>query len=88
MTTITRPDEDLFVKDDVELGDGDPDKLAHILHPRYTPAMLMQARMEGTPVEAWCGHTWVPSRDPKKLPLCHRCKDLHGEYDKRPLEYS
>lgn len=88
MSTLTRPDEDLMVRPDVETGDDDPSHLAHILHPRYTPAMLMEARFEGTPVEAWCGYTWVPTRDPKRLPLCAKCKALHEAYDRRPLEYS
>lgn len=86
MSTMTRPVED--VRPDLgDVGD-DPDRLAHILHPRYTPAMLMSARVEGTPVEAMCGYRWVPSRDPRGLPLCQRCKVLHEAFDRRPLEYS
>ena len=33
-------------------------------------AKVLQARIEGTALEALCGHRWVPSRDPKQLPLC------------------
>lgn len=88
MSTLTRPDEDLYVREDVDVRDDDPSKLAHILHPRYTPAMLTQARVEGTPVEAWCGYLWVPMRDPKGLSICSRCKELHETYDRRPLTYS
>ena len=27
-----------------------------------------------------CGHVWVPSRDPKQLPLCDVCKDIYETY--------
>jgi len=43
-------------------------------------AKVLQARIEGTPVEALCGHRWVPSRDPKQLPLCAKCKDIYDTY--------
>ena len=31
-------------------------------------------------VEALCGHVWVPSRDPKQLPLCQECKSIYEMY--------
>ena len=34
----------------------------------------------GTPLEALCGHVWVPSRDPKQLPLCEKCKAIYEMY--------
>ena len=43
-------------------------------------ATVLQARIEGTPLEALCGHRWVPSRDPKQLPLCAKCKDIYDTY--------
>ena len=33
-------------------------------------AKVLEARINGTPVEALCGHVWVPARDPKQLPVC------------------
>ena len=30
----------------------------------------------GSPVIALCGKVWVPSRDPKKFPVCPECKRL------------
>ena len=36
---------------------------------------VLEARIYGTPLEALCGHVWIPSRDPKQLPLCDKCKD-------------
>jgi hypothetical protein len=43
-------------------------------------AKIMEARIFGTPVEALCGHVWVPSRDPRQLPLCQACKDIYEAY--------
>jgi hypothetical protein len=43
-------------------------------------AKVLRARIEGTPLEALCGHRWIPSRDPKQLPLCATCKDIYDTY--------
>lgn len=43
-------------------------------------AKVLEARIYGTPVEALCGHVWVPSRDPKQLPLCEECKSIYEMY--------
>lgn len=43
---------------------------------RTVQAILMEARINGTAVEALCGHVFVPSRDPQKYPPCQKCVDL------------
>jgi Protein of unknown function (DUF3039) len=43
-------------------------------------AKVLEARIYGTPLEALCGHVWVPSRDPKQLPLCEKCKSIYEMY--------
>ena len=43
-------------------------------------AKVLEARIYGTPLEALCGHVWIPSRDPKQLPLCEKCKEIYGMY--------
>ena len=43
-------------------------------------AKVLEARIMGTPLEALCGHVWVPSRDPKQLPLCEKCKAIYEMY--------
>ena len=61
---------------------GDPE-CAHIVKTNgdeSAAAKVLQARIEGTPLEALCGHVWVPSRDPKQLPLCQKCKDIYEMY--------
>ena len=51
---------------------GDHERLSH-----YVPkAKLMDAMVNGTPVVALCGKVWVPSRDPKKYPVCPECKEI------------
>lgn len=42
--------------------------------PRTAIALVMEARVEGTEVEALCGKRWVPQRDPKQYPLCSACE--------------
>jgi hypothetical protein len=42
-------------------------------------ALVMEARVEGIPVTALCGHTWIPQRDPKPLPVCSRCLDIYQQ---------
>ena len=67
----------------------DPGKLAHIVkkkkgwrNRKTSPqAMVLEARIAGTPLEALCGYVWVPSQNPHNLPVCPKCKAI---YDKRP----
>ncbi|MFV0306553.1 MAG: DUF3039 domain-containing protein [Desertimonas sp.] len=43
-------------------------------------AKVLEARVNGTPIEALCGFVWVPSRDPKQLPICEACKQIYAMY--------
>jgi hypothetical protein len=68
--------------DDTELKTDEPHS-AHIVKAgpdESAAALVLEARINGTPVEALCGHVWVPSRDPKKLPLCEPCKEIYEMY--------
>jgi len=40
-------------------------------------ARIMEARVNGTPVTALCGHVWVPSRNPENHPICQKCLELY-----------
>jgi hypothetical protein len=51
----------------------DPGSVAHIVK---DPGKVTEAYILGTPVEALCGHTFTPSKDPKSLPICDTCKDI------------
>ena len=53
--------------------DGDHERFSH-----YAPkAKIMEAMVNGTPVTALCGKVWIPSRDPKKFPVCPTCKEIY-----------
>lgn len=56
-----------------------PDDAAHIVKQvpgRSAQAHVMEARMHGFPIEALCGHRFVPQKDALRLPLCERCKQI------------
>jgi hypothetical protein len=59
---------------DVRLDDeGDHDRMAHIVLPA---SAVTEALITGKPCTALCGKTWVPSRDPKRYPVCPTCKEI------------
>jgi len=66
---------------------GESERYAHIVYdPRGqggAAAMLTEARVYGTPVEALCGKRWVPSRDPARYPLCPECKAIKDDIFRR-----
>ena len=80
--TLTRPSTTIEQQtDETEQTEDGP--VAHIVKTKpgeSATAKVLEARVEGTPIEALCGHVWVPSRDPKQLPVCQRCKDIYGMY--------
>ncbi len=54
------------------LDEGDHDRFSHFARKdKLTEAMVM-----GTALVALCGKVWVPSRDPKKFPVCPSCKEI------------
>jgi hypothetical protein len=78
----TQTTESTDTRREHELQTGEPE-CAHIVKTdgdESAAAKVLQARIEGTPIEALCGHRWVPSRDPKQLPLCGKCKDIYDTY--------
>ncbi len=62
-----------------------PGKSAHIVmvppgeSDESPQAYVLRARVEGFPVTALCGWTWVPQRDPMPLPVCSRCLDVYHQ---------
>jgi hypothetical protein len=67
---------------DPDLETGEP-RAAHIVKTEpgeSAAAKVLEARIYGTPLEALCGHVWIPSRDPKQLPLCEACKSVYEMY--------
>ena len=67
---------------DEELETGEP-AVAHIVKTEpgeSAAAKVLEARIYGTPIEALCGHVWVPSRDPRQLPMCQACKEVYDMF--------
>jgi len=57
---------------DYRLDEGDHERFAHyVLRDKQ-----MESMVEGTPLRALCGKIWVPSRDPKRFPVCPECKEI------------
>jgi hypothetical protein len=68
--------------------DGDHERMAHIVLEGFRPSeeefiaagpTVAEGIINGTPVRALCGKTWVPSRDPKRYPLCPTCKEIAAQ---------
>ena len=56
-------------------GDGDHDRFAHYVD----KSKIVDSMVTGTPVTALCGKVWVPSRDPKRYPVCPTCKEIYDQ---------
>lgn len=56
----------------------DRERFSHIVvdpdGTRRAEAIVLEARINGTPVTALCGKVWTPSRDPQRFPVCPECK--------------
>ena len=82
MTDLETMPADVELDPDIETETGEP-TAAHIVKTKRgenAAAVVLEARVMGTPVEALCGFVWVPSRDPKSLPVCEKCKSVYSMY--------
>ena len=61
------------VRPDLSHGDGDHERFAHYVD----KSKIVDSAVSGTPVVALCGKVWVPSRDPKRFPICPDCKKIY-----------
>lgn len=67
---------DVITEDKVDpvLDDGgDHDRFSHYVK----KSAILPSTVEGTPLEALCGKKWIPSRDPKRYPVCPECKEIY-----------
>lgn len=46
--------------------------------PRPAWTLILEARINGTPIAALCGYIWVPSRNPMNHPVCPKCEEMLG----------
>jgi hypothetical protein len=61
------------VRPDLSHGDGDHERFAHYVD----KSKIVDSAVSGTPVVALCGKVWVPSRDPKRFPICPDCQKIY-----------
>lgn len=40
-------------------------------------AYVMEARINGTEIEALCGHKWIPQHNPANHPVCPKCMEIY-----------
>jgi hypothetical protein len=75
MTTNPETGTDTLVEEDVDYryDDGDHERFSHYAN----KDKIMEAMVTGTPIKALCGKVWVPSRDPKRFPVCPQCKEIY-----------
>jgi hypothetical protein len=77
VTIPTAPDtiteERTEERSDYRLDEGDHERFSHYAE----KDKIMEAMVNGTPVRALCGKVWVPSRDPKRFPVCPECKEIY-----------
>ena len=58
---------------DVDTDGGDHDRFAHYARKDD----VARAYVTGEAITALCGKKWVPSRDPKRFPVCPDCKRIY-----------
>lgn len=51
---------------------GDHERFAHYVK----KDKIVESAVSGAPLTALCGKVWVPSRDPKRFPVCPTCKEI------------
>ena len=76
----TRPQLDEDIEEVVEPGEPVHAHIVKVEPGESAAAKVLEARIYGIPVEALCGYVWVPSRDPKQLPICEECKSIYELY--------
>lgn len=81
---LERPKVDEYVDHRTDTTDETEDgKAAHIVKTepgKSAVAIVTEALVNGTAVEFLCGKVKIPDRDPKKLPLCSKCKEIYEIY--------
>ena len=63
-----------------DLDSGDHERFAHYVRKEK----IVESAVTGQPITALCGKKWIPSRDPKKFPICPTCKEIHAGMRKEP----
>ena len=81
MTPLSTPPATTTVTEETtETEDGPVAHIVKVGPDEDATAVVLEARIYGTPIEALCGHVWVPERDPRQLPVCQKCRDIYDVY--------
>ena len=80
LETMPVADTDLLTDSQTETDEPTAAHIVKVKRGEDAQAVVLEARIMGTPVKALCGFVWVPSRDPKQLPVCEECKSMYGLY--------
>jgi hypothetical protein len=74
VTTPAVPDSQTVTEERTEFrySEGDHERFAHYADKEK----IVEAMINGTPLQALCGKVWVPSRDPQRFPVCPECKEI------------
>jgi len=80
LETMPVADTDLLTDSQTETDEPTAAHIVKVKRGEDAQAVVLEARVMGTPVKALCGFVWVPSRDPKQLPVCEECKSMYGLY--------
>ena len=81
MTTTTLDEQITVVKEPIT-SNNKPESAHIVLTPKGEPdqtpqAYVLRARIEGFPVTALCGFTWVPNKQATGLPVCEECLTIY-----------
>lgn len=52
---------------------GDEERFAHYV----LKNQIIDSSVNGIPIVALCGKTWIPQRDPNKFPVCPECQAIY-----------
>jgi hypothetical protein len=69
---------------DSKLDEGDHDRFSHYVI--GGGEALMKSAVTGEPVVALCGKVWVPSRDPKRYPVCPQYEEIQNQRDPNTVD--
>lgn len=76
MTLLVDPQVD----EETETTDGPVTHIVKVKPGENAATAVLESRINGTPLEALCGHVWVPTRDPKQHPMCQKCVEVYEMY--------
>lgn len=68
-----------YVEEEITTSTNKPESAHYVLSPdpeETNHAYVMRARIEGFPVVALCGYTWIPNKAAADLPHCQECREI------------